>query len=107
MGNVMRKKDHLKEFRYEVFMGLLKRDREVAVRNVESVSEKNKIKKPVAERPSDQVRYDKFDHWPQLTGYQRCKYCKIGQASTMCTKCKVHLCYVKNRNCFLAYHTKQ
>lgn len=99
-------KDGLKKFRYEVYAGLL-RDRTAAVKQTESVSENKKIKKPVAERPPDEVRFDKFDHWPQLSGYQRCKYCKTGQASTLCTKYNVHLCYVKNRNCFLAYHVKQ
>ncbi|CAH2105118.1 unnamed protein product [Euphydryas editha] len=106
MSQTVRKLDHLKNFRYQVYAGLLRRDRRVSVKEIESVSENKKIKKPVAERPSDDVRYDRFDHWPQLTVYQRCKYCKNGQASTMCTKCKVHLCYVKNRNCFLAYHNK-
>ncbi|KAF9417592.1 hypothetical protein HW555_005299 [Spodoptera exigua] len=102
----VRKQDRLKDFRYEIYAGLLKRDRTVPVKDIDSVPERQKIKKPNAERPFDDVRYDKYDHWPQLTGYQRCKYCKGGQASTMCTKCKVHLCYVKGRNCFLAYHTK-
>ncbi|KAF9406919.1 hypothetical protein HW555_012897 [Spodoptera exigua] len=104
--NKKRKQNRLKDFRYEIYAGLLKRDRTVPVKDIDSVPERQKIKKPNAERPFDDVRYDKYDHWPQLTGYQRCKYCKGGQASTMCTKCKVHLCYVKGRNCFLAYHTK-
>lgn len=107
MTNTTRKQDHLKDFRYEIYSGLLKRGRNVSVKNFDAIPDKAKMKKPASERPCDDVRYDKYDHWPQITGYQRCKYCKAGQASTMCTKCKVHLCYVKNRNCFLEYHRKQ
>ncbi|XP_053603783.1 LOW QUALITY PROTEIN: piggyBac transposable element-derived protein 2-like [Plodia interpunctella] len=42
-------KDGLKKFRYEVYAGLLKRDRTAAVKQTESVSENKKTKKPVAE----------------------------------------------------------
>lgn len=107
MTNTTRKQDRLKDFRYEIYSGLLKRGRNVSVKILDAIPDKAKIKKPVSERPCDDVRYDKYDHWPQITLYQRCKYCKAGQASTMCTKCKAHLCYVKNRNCFLEYHRKQ
>ncbi|KAH9640927.1 hypothetical protein HF086_015622 [Spodoptera exigua] len=69
----------------------------------DSVSEEKKIKKPATERLIDAIRYDAVDHWPEHTEYQRCKYCKKGQASTRCTKCNVHLCYVAKRNCFVAY----
>lgn len=104
MKGIKNKSDLLKDFRYNIYAELLKKNRPVLVENRETVPKK--IKKPVAARPTDDVRYDQFDHWPQLAGYQRCKNCKGGQASTVCTKCKVHLCYVKGRNCFLSYHQK-
>lgn len=60
--NNKRKQDRLKDFRYEIYAGLLKRDRIVPVKDIESVPEKKKIKKPMAERPVDDVRFDKYDH---------------------------------------------
>lgn len=103
--NIKRKDDHLKHFRYEVYAGLIKSNRQMAKSSVQdSVAEENEIKKPATERPIDAIRYDAVDHWPEHTEYQRCKYCKKGQACTRCTKCNVHLCYVAKRNCFVAYH---
>ncbi|CAG5052550.1 unnamed protein product [Parnassius apollo] len=54
--NKKRKQDRLKDFRYEIYAGLLKRNRIVPVKDVLSVPEKSKIKKPMAERPLDDVR---------------------------------------------------
>jgi hypothetical protein len=85
---------------------LIKKNRESATIVRDSVAEDKKIKKPMTERPVDAVRYDGVEHWPEHTEYQRCKYCKKGQASTRCSKCNVYLCYVAKRNCFVAYHKK-
>lgn len=96
--------NNVREFPCIVFTELLKGVGDVMTKEFESVPEAKKIKKPVAKRPTNDVRFDKLDHWPKSAKYQRCKYCKNGFASTVCIKCKVNLCYVKNRNCFLAYH---
>lgn len=103
-ANVKNNNDRLKDFRYEVYAGLVKGHRHVAVKDVPTVNENKKIKKPVAERPVDAVRFDRVDHWPIHTGYGRCKFCKGGQSNTKCNKCNVHLCFVKTRNCFVSYH---
>ncbi|CAG5044056.1 unnamed protein product [Parnassius apollo] len=54
--NKKRKQDRLKEFRYKIYAGLLKRNRIVPVKDILTVPEKRKIKKPMAERPLDNVR---------------------------------------------------
>lgn len=108
VANIKKKDDRLKKFRYEVFAGLIKSNRENNTTTKDAVPDHKKIKKPTAERPMDSVRYDKLDHWPDHTPqHQRCKYCKKGQTNTQCTKCKVHLCYVVKRNCFMAFHKEQ
>lgn len=99
----IRKNDHLKSFRYEIYASLLKRDR--TLKNAVSVPEKAKIKTPHVERPGADIRYDRVDHWPLITEYKRCKYCKKRQTNVVCTKCNLNLCFVKNRNCFVDFHT--
>lgn len=100
-----RKNKYLKKSPQKVYTELLNIDRD-AMKKFESVPEEKKIRKPVAKRPNDVVRFDTLDHWPELTGLQRCKYCKVGRTTTKCIKCQVHLCYVKTRNCFTAYHKR-
>ena len=56
--------------------------------------------------PQD-IRFDKYDHWPVLmdiANSQRCKYesC-IKKTKYQCSKCKVYLC-VANNVCFRAFH---
>ena len=55
--------------------------------------------------PDDDVRLDKVDHFPLFTeSQQRCRLCSKGYTHIKCCKCKVALCLVKNRNCFLDFH---
>ena len=56
--------------------------------------------------PSTIVRLDRFDHFP-TNGEKRgrCRRCKNGYTQMACTKCKVLLCFTKDKNCFLEYHT--
>lgn len=56
--------------------------------------------------PYDDVRLDKMDHFPLFTqSQQRCRLCSTGYTHVKCCKCKVALCLIKNRNCFLDFHT--
>lgn len=65
------------------------------------------------------TRFDRLEHWIEFDdpsgdrkGY-RCKHCGA-QSNTFCTKCMVHLCFVRERkkseegrkirNCFKAFH---
>ena len=50
------------------------------------------------------------DHLPEYqVSRQRCMYCKTGgkdiKTFVKCSTCGVYLCLVKERNCFLKYHT--
>lgn len=61
-------------------------------------------------RPINEVRYDRIDHLPivdQRKDGGRCKLetCKA-KSKFICSKCNLHLCLNKDRNCFLIYHSK-
>lgn len=45
MTNTTRKQDRLKDFRYEIYSGLLKRGRNVSVKILDAIPDKAKIKK--------------------------------------------------------------
>ncbi|XP_028396032.1 piggyBac transposable element-derived protein 2-like [Dendronephthya gigantea] len=67
----------------------------------------SKKKKEVNPAPVTDVRFDGVGHMPSYEDKrQRCRNCPEGFAFVKCVKCKVHLCLNKNRNCFLAYHSK-
>lgn len=54
------------------------------------------------------VRFDRYDHWPELSTETSSSRCKLsgcsGKSKFFCSKCKVALCIVKD--CFRAYHTE-
>lgn len=68
------------------------------------------------EMPKNAIRFDGFKHYLEYNdpsedrkGF-RCKLCGM-QSSTFCTKCNVHLCFVRERggkkqvrNCFRSFH---
>lgn len=55
--------------------------------------------------PSVDVRLDRCDHFPiHAEKRGRCRLCKNGYTQTACLKCKVLLCFTKDKNCFLEYH---
>uniref|UniRef100_A0A3B3SQ04 PiggyBac transposable element-derived protein domain-containing protein n=1 Tax=Paramormyrops kingsleyae TaxID=1676925 RepID=A0A3B3SQ04_9TELE len=61
---------------------------------------------PTKAIPTQDVRADAVGHWPKIDSVrQRCKLPKCsGHTSIKCTKCDVHLCLNKNKNCFCAFH---
>ncbi len=62
-------------------------------------------RQPVTPTPSVDICKDKVGHFPCfMEKQQRCHYCKTGYASIQCSKCKVHLCLVKKRDCFTDFH---
>ncbi|XP_051948067.1 piggyBac transposable element-derived protein 2-like [Xyrauchen texanus] len=67
---------------------------------------KKKRRGPTKAIPTQDVRADGVGHWPQIDSVrQRCKFPKCtGHTSFKCTKCDVHLCLNKNKNCFCAFH---
>lgn len=55
-------------------------------------------------RPKNSIRFDECSHFPLITATQvRCKNCNQ-KTYILCQKCKVHLCIVRNRNCFTDFH---
>lgn len=61
-------------------------------------------------RPSLEIQFDHIDHLPfhdDADLPSRCKFPKCtGRSRIFCKKCGVHLCLMKGRNCFAAFHTK-
>lgn len=56
---------------------------------------------------SEDVQYDGFAHFPSYkTTQSRCKLCKNGFTTVICTKCNVSLCFTPKRNCFTDFHVK-
>ncbi|CAH0714336.1 unnamed protein product, partial [Brenthis ino] len=104
-----KKPKSLKTFRIEIFESLRRFER-TNTSNISrtSVSSTKTIQRPVAERPPDAVRYDQVAHYPNVTPIRgRCMYCKKGQTKLFCEKCKMRLCLLPERNCFVEYHTKK
>ncbi|XP_055389991.1 piggyBac transposable element-derived protein 3-like [Condylostylus longicornis] len=58
--------------------------------------------------PED-IRFDRFDHWPQFIDgtAKRCRNTGCSSRSrAICTKCNVSLCLTKDKDCFEKYHSK-
>lgn len=68
-------------------------------------------KNATEKRPTNLTRVDQLGHFPVLervTNPVRCK--KEGchhKTFVSCSKCKVHLCLIKDRNCFMKFHHSQ
>ncbi|XP_015232409.1 PREDICTED: piggyBac transposable element-derived protein 2-like [Cyprinodon variegatus] len=74
--------------------------------DVESEFERKKRRGPAKAIPAQKVRSDAVGHWPMVeSARQRCKLpnCR-GQTVFKCSKCNVHLCLKKNKNCFGDFH---
>ncbi|KOB72988.1 Uncharacterized protein OBRU01_11452 [Operophtera brumata] len=99
----------LKTFRFEICESLLRFGRTAKNNTSQTNASSTKtIQKPVAERPPDAIRYDQVAHYPTLTPNRgRCMHCTKGQTKFLCQKCKIRLCLLPERNCFLAYHTQK
>lgn len=58
----------------------------------------------------DDIRYDRYDHWPQFVDgtAKRCRntFCE-SRTRAICQKCKVSLCVAKDKDCFKEYHIKR
>ena len=61
-------------------------------------------KKPMVPKPVADVRYDGLHHWPDFRDKRnRCRVCSM-LSFVVCSKCKIHLCFQKERNCFQDFH---
>ena len=72
--------------------------------SAEDMSKKVK-KAATTEAPVLECQKDKYDHFPQWNDTRgRCKICKNMNSFVQCQKCKVFLCFNKDRNCFRRFH---
>lgn len=53
-------------------------------------------------------RFDEISHWPENDQRESRSNCKMDGCKSLtnvyCTKCNIHLCFLKTRNCFRQYH---
>ena len=72
---------------------------------VPAATPSRKRKATSAPNPTRDVQLDQCGHFPMFQDkQQRCRHCKTGYSHVKCCKCEVHLCLVKSRNCFNAFH---
>lgn len=61
-------------------------------------------------KPFKEIQTDLVDHFPEYDNKKEATRCKNimcqGKTHVYCIKCNVHLCFVKNRNCFKTFHTE-
>lgn len=96
----------LKKFRHQIIQGLLHSGRQQPFKNYDSVppAPKKIIKTPCTVRPTADVKYDGYNHFPTFGTKGRCKLCIKGQTTVMCIKCGMRLCLLPDRNCFFNFH---
>ena len=103
-------------FQTEIAVGLCKagkssaaaarsRGRPSSTSPVPTATPSRKRKATSAPNPTRDVQFDQCGHFPVFQEkQQRCRHCKSGYSHLKCCKCEVHLCLVKCRNCFNAFH---
>lgn len=97
----------LKEFRLDLARALF------AVAKIQNVASGNegidRERRPTVTKPHDETRFDHVGtHMPMMSENKerhRCKFCSLHKTTMVCSKCNVHLCIVRERNCFIDYHT--
>lgn len=61
-------------------------------------------------KPYTEMRYDGHDHMPLVDEKKENTRCKLEMCKykthIYCSKCNVHLCIMKGRNCFVKFHSK-
>ncbi|KAK9977037.1 hypothetical protein ABG768_018858 [Culter alburnus] len=112
--NVPRKKQKdLLAFKLSIAQALCMQGKDLSAKkrgrplsDVEREFKKKQRRGPTKAIPTQDVRADAVGHWPQIDSVrQRCKFPKCtGHTSFKCTKCDVHLCLNKKKNCFRAFH---
>jgi len=100
----------LLDFKSEVAQGLCrvnKSGRKRSGRPVGIVGQVKRQRVRVQPVPQIDLRTDDIGHWPEMTS--RRLHCRVitckGQSRVKCSKCQVHLCFDKSKNCIRDYHT--
>ena len=99
------------EFRAEIVkclycMGIINSLKTGRPSNIDRELEEKRHKGPTTHVPPLNVRTDQMSHWIQYdSSRQRCKLpnCR-GLSHYKCSKCGVHLCLTKDKNCFMNFH---
>ncbi|CAK9827654.1 PiggyBac transposable element-derived protein 2 [Anthophora retusa] len=116
----IRKKDimDLLEFRMHVSKSLIYMNKPVNIKKRGRPSKSKRENTPdrtrkfscCEKRPMTEIQYDNVDHMPQIDDKTEATRCKLplckGRTHFYCDKCRVHLCLVKERNCFERFHRK-
>jgi hypothetical protein len=97
----------LKRFRTQVALALIKTNTLSQNRSASDCPRPAKIAKPFLARPVDEARLDCYDHFPVFTTQGRCRLCKNGKTTVICTKCGQRLCHTPKKNCFILFHKEK
>lgn len=104
------KKMPLKKFRTQIALALIKVNVKSQLQRVTLDYESDMnlmITKPFLPRPISQVRYDCYDHFVTFTTQGRCRLCKNGNTTILCSKCNQRLCCTRKKNCFFLFHKEK
>lgn len=79
--------------------------------DVSNATSSSKINRSRGEkRPLVEIQSDLLDHMPQFDENKEATRCKNPgcrqRSHVYCDKCSVHLCLVRNRNCFVSFHRR-
>ena len=106
----------LLDFRMHVAKSLIYMNKPVNIKKRGRPSQNSRENTPVESRkfsrcerrPMREIQCDKVDHMPQIDDKKEATRCKLpsckGRTHFYCDKCTVHLCLVKDRNCFERFH---
>lgn len=75
-----------------------------------SDEEPPKKKKTFSAMPCVAKRYDGYQHWPTNDDLKHPLRCRLencdNRSRIRCIKCSVYLCFTKNKNCYVKFHTQ-
>lgn len=94
----------LKKFRIQTALALIKTNTKSQIPRGTLDPGSDMITKPFLPRPVDEARLDCFDHFATYTSQGRCRLCKNGKTTVICSKCEQRLCFTPKKNCFLLFH---
>ena len=63
-------------------------------------SENTQSKRASVPTPCSDIRYDQIGHWPETVDKKDRYHLCQAYSRTKCSKCKLFLCLLKDRNCF-------
>ncbi|CAK1585347.1 unnamed protein product [Parnassius mnemosyne] len=95
----------LKKFRMQVALALIQGNNTASQRVTLDDAPADLIAKPFVPRPIEEIRYDRFDHFIEFTAQGRCRLCRHGKTTVVCSKCNQRLCCTSKKIVFV-YSTR-